>query len=96
MKYELKMNPLKCAFGLTEDKFLGFFMDKEGIKIDQDKTKTILAMEPPQSLKHIQEFIGKISYLRRFILALASIIKPLQQLTKKNIEYNGSRLPTSI
>ena len=46
--YVLKMNPLKCAFGVTEGKFLGFLMDKDGIKIDQDKAKTILAMEPPK------------------------------------------------
>ena len=32
-------------------------------------------------------FIGKISYLRRFIPALASIIKPLHQLTKKDTKY---------
>ncbi|PON70056.1 hypothetical protein TorRG33x02_258100 [Trema orientale] len=60
-------------------------VDKEGIKIDQDKTKAILEIKPPKNLKQIREFVGK-SRLRRFITPLASIIKPLHQLTKKNGE----------
>ena len=52
-KYELKMNPLKCAFGVAEGKFLGFSINKESIKVDQDKVKAILAMKPPENLKQI-------------------------------------------
>ena len=48
---ELKMNPLKCTFGVTKGKFLGFSVDKDGIKLDQDKAKAIQDMEPPQNLK---------------------------------------------
>ncbi|PON49760.1 hypothetical protein PanWU01x14_227960 [Parasponia andersonii] len=66
MKYDLKMNPLNCAFGVTEGKFLSFVVDNEGIKIDQDKTKAILKIEPPNNLKQSGEFVGKISHLRRF------------------------------
>ena len=86
-KYELKMNPLKCAFGVTERKFLGFSIDKEGIKVDQDKVKAVLAMKPLRNLKQIREFIGKISYLRRYIPALANVIRTLHQVTKKIVEY---------
>ena len=35
------MNPLMCPFGVTEGKFLGFFVYKEGIKIDQDKARVV-------------------------------------------------------
>ena len=52
-KYDLKMNPLKCTFGVTNGKFLEFIVDKGGIKIDEDKTKAILAMTPPQNLKSL-------------------------------------------
>ena len=31
---ELKMNPFKCAFGVTYGKFLGFIAHYSGIKID--------------------------------------------------------------
>ncbi|KAM2968357.1 hypothetical protein FF1_028512 [Malus domestica] len=34
-KYNLKMNPLKCAFGVTSRKFLGFIVKHRGIEVDQ-------------------------------------------------------------
>ncbi|KAM1935127.1 hypothetical protein ACFX15_019227 [Malus domestica] len=34
-KYNLKMNPLKCAFGVTSRKFLGFIVKYRGIEVDQ-------------------------------------------------------------
>jgi hypothetical protein len=32
--FGLKMNPLKCAFGVSAGKFLGFIIHKNGIEID--------------------------------------------------------------
>jgi len=33
-KCQLKMNPLKCAFGVTSRKYLGFVVRHKGIEID--------------------------------------------------------------
>ena len=33
-RYGLKMNPLKCAFGVSTGKFLGFIINEKGIEID--------------------------------------------------------------
>jgi hypothetical protein len=33
-RYGLKMNPLKCAFGVSAGKFLGFIIHDKGIEID--------------------------------------------------------------
>ena len=33
-KYQFKMNPLKCAFGVTSGKFLGFIIRHRGIEVD--------------------------------------------------------------
>ena len=30
-KYEMKLNPSKCAFGVSADKFLGFMVTQKGI-----------------------------------------------------------------
>jgi hypothetical protein len=35
-RYDLKMNPRKCAFGVSVGKFLGFIIHEHGIKIDHD------------------------------------------------------------
>jgi len=38
---QLKMNPLKCAFGVTSGKFLGFIVHHRGIEINQSKIRAI-------------------------------------------------------
>ena len=70
-KYKLKMNPKKCAFGVSAGKFLGVIVHKEGISVDRQKATAVREMPPPQDQKQLKSFIGKVSYLRRFILGLA-------------------------
>ena len=36
-KFQLKLNPIKCTFGATFKKFLGFVVSKKGIEIDPNK-----------------------------------------------------------
>jgi hypothetical protein len=36
-RYKLKMNPLKCAFGVSAGKFLGYIVHEKGIEIDPKK-----------------------------------------------------------
>ena len=40
-KHQLKMNPLKCAFGVQARNFLSFLVHIRGIEIDQNKAKAI-------------------------------------------------------
>jgi hypothetical protein len=40
-KYELRMNPLKCTFGVTSGRFLGFIVHEHGIQIDPKKIESI-------------------------------------------------------
>jgi hypothetical protein len=40
-KYELWMNPLKCTFGVTSGRFLGFRVHEHGIQIDPKKIESI-------------------------------------------------------
>jgi len=49
-KCQLKMNPLKCAFGVMSSKFLGFVVRHRGIKIDRAKIRVIQDMPPPRNL----------------------------------------------
>jgi hypothetical protein len=46
-RYGLKMNPRKCAFGVSAGKFLGFVIHEHGIEIDPDRIKSIQNVGPP-------------------------------------------------
>jgi hypothetical protein len=63
-RYGLKMNPLKCAFGVSAGKFLGFIIHEHGIEIDPTKTESINKVQPPQCKSDMQKFLGKLNYLR--------------------------------
>jgi hypothetical protein len=73
-RYGLKMNPRKCAFGVSADKFLGFIIHEHGIEIDPGQIKSIRNVVPPTCKVEVQKFLGKVNYLRRFISNLAGKI----------------------
>ena len=53
-KHQLKMNPLKCAFGVIAWNILGFLVHNQGIEVDRNKAKTILQAKPPSNKKELQ------------------------------------------
>ena len=46
-RYGLKMNPLKCAFGVSAGKFLGFIIHEKGIEIDPKRVEAMKGVEAP-------------------------------------------------
>jgi len=50
-QHELKMNPLKCAFGVSASEFLGFVIHQKGAEVDKNKAKAILETSPPKNKK---------------------------------------------
>ena len=88
--YKLCTNPLKCTFGVTAGQFLGFLIHQKGIDVDPLKVKAIVTMKPLTSVKELKSFIGKLSYIRRFIPRLAATIAPFTLLLKKGVKFQWS------
>jgi hypothetical protein len=63
-QYVLKMNPLKCAFGVSAGRFLGFTVHEAGIEVDPKKLETIKKIQEPTCKKDVQSLLGKVNYLR--------------------------------
>ena len=61
--FKLRMNPLKCAFGVSSGKFLGFLVHSRGIDVDPAKATTIATIRPPVTVKELKSFLGKVSYI---------------------------------
>ena len=66
-KFGLKMNPKKCAFGVSAGQFLGFLVHEWGIEIGLKSQEVVKTMKPPTTKKELQKLIGKINFVRRFI-----------------------------
>jgi hypothetical protein len=58
-RYGLKMNPLKCAFGVSAGKFLGFIIHDKGIEIDPKRIEKIKGVQAPKCKNDLQNFLGK-------------------------------------
>ena len=86
-KYKLCMNPMKCAFGVFAGKFLGFLVHHRGISVDLVKATTIATMKRPTTVWELKSFLGKVSYIRRFVPGLASVTTGLSKLLKKGTEF---------
>jgi hypothetical protein len=71
------MNPLKCAFGVTSGRFLGFIVLEHDIQIDPKKIESIGKIGEPMCKKDIQKLLGKINYLRHFISNLVGQVESL-------------------
>ena len=52
-QYHMKLNPSKCAFGVSLGKFLGFMVSHRGIEVNPDKIQAILDMKPTRSIEEI-------------------------------------------
>jgi hypothetical protein len=62
-KYGLKMNLLKCAFGVSTDQFLGFIVHEHGIEVDPKIIEAIKKIKEPTCKKDVQSLLGKVNYL---------------------------------
>ena len=81
-KHGLKMNPNKCAFGVSVGQFLGFMVHKRGIEITRRSIDAINKIVPPTNKTELQSLIGKVNFIRRFISNLSSKIRAFSPLLK--------------
>ncbi|KAG9446344.1 hypothetical protein H6P81_012472 [Aristolochia fimbriata] len=86
-RFQLKINPLKCAFGVTSGKFLGFLVHHRGIEIDQSKIDAIQKMPEPRNVSELKSFQGHLAYICRFISNLAGRCQPFSRLLKKGTPF---------
>jgi hypothetical protein len=76
------MNTNKCAFGVSASQFLGFLVHERRIEIGLKSQEAVRTMVPPTMKKELQQLIGKINFVKRFISNLSEWIKPFMDLVK--------------
>jgi len=86
-EYRLKMNPEKCVFGVEAGKFLGFMLTERGIEANPDKCAAIFAMRSPASVKEVQQLMGHMVALSRFVSAGGDKGHPYFQCLKRNSRF---------
>ena len=85
--YNMKLNPNKCAFGVTAGKFLGFMVSQRGIEVNPEKIRAIMELEPPKTIKEVQSLNGKIVALNRFVSKAMDKCLPFFHILRKSFEW---------
>ena len=76
----LKVNKDKCQFMLEEINFLGYKLNKQGVRPQDKKTKAIKDAPSPENPQQLKAFLGMINYYSKFMGNLSSILSPLYKL----------------
>ena len=87
-EYNMKLNPAKCAFGVSARKFLGFIVNNRGIEANPDKIKAVLDMPPPSNIKEVQRLTRRIAALSRFVSKASDKCQPFFQVLKKSFQWD--------
>ena len=66
-KYQMKLNPLKCAFGVGSGKFLGFLVNLCEIETNLEKINALLEMSSHRKPKEVMSFAGRMATLSHFV-----------------------------
>ena len=85
-RYDIKLNPSKCTFGVPGGKLLGFLVSERGIDANPEKVNTILRMKSP-GVHDVQKLTGCLAALSRFISGLGEKALPLYRLMKKSDKF---------
>ena len=83
----LKLNAKKCKLFQTEIKYLGHQIKNNTISPDPDKIQAVATIQPPQTVRQLQSFLGLANYYRKFIKSFAEKARPLTRLLNKGIKY---------
>nr|KYP52363.1 Retrovirus-related Pol polyprotein from transposon 17.6 [Cajanus cajan] len=89
-KYQLKLNPEKCSFGVQAGKFLGFMLTHRGIEANPERCSAIINMRSPSSVKEVQQLTGRVISLSRFLSKVADKALPLFSCLKKKKRFTWS------
>jgi hypothetical protein len=85
--HNLYLRPEKCEFDREEVEYLGLIIKKGEVTMDPVKVKAVTDWPTPRNLRELRGFLGFANFYRRFIKDFAKLARPLNNLTKKDIQW---------
>lgn len=83
----LRLNSDKCEFFKESVTYLGFCIDKNGLRKTDKNTKSVLEAPIPQNPSELRAFIGMVNFYSKFISNFAEKMEPLYRLLRKNEKF---------
>ncbi|XP_060967074.1 uncharacterized protein LOC133035241 [Cannabis sativa] len=86
-RYKMRLNPLKCVFGVGSGKFLGFMANQRGIEANPVKIKALVETRSPTKPKEVQSLTGKVVALNHFISQSSDKCNEFFKILKGNKKF---------
>ena len=83
----MKLNPLKCAFGVGLGKFMGFMVNPRGIEANLEKINVLLEMSSPRKAKEVMSLAGRVAALSHFVSRATDRCTPFFDVLKGSKKF---------
>ncbi|XP_065076498.1 uncharacterized protein K02A2.6-like [Ochlerotatus camptorhynchus] len=77
----------KCTFAQPQIKYLGYLLDRNGLRPDPVKIQAITDMAPPTDVSGVRSFLGAVNYYGKFVHRMRTLRFPLDELLKAGTEF---------
>lgn len=78
----LTINFNKCEFCRASLRYLGFVIDRQGLRTDPEKVRAMVEYPRPNTRTEVKRFLGVAGWYRRFVPNFAVMSAPITQLIK--------------
>ena len=85
---DLFIKPEKCVWKVREVEFLGVIIGPDGVRMEKKRVQEVVYWLVSKSMKDVQKFLGLANYYKWFVKDFAKIMKPLHEMTRKEIKWN--------
>lgn len=85
----LTFKPSKTTINFMTQKILGHIMSQDGRAMDPEIIRAIMRWERPKDLTSVQSLLGSAKLATAYVPDLASILSPLHDLNRKNIDIEA-------
>jgi len=79
------------SFDRHIEDFLSFMLTHRGIEANPDKCQAITNMRSPQNIKEVQQLLGHLTTLSRFVPRLAERTRPMVQLFRTTSKFSWDK-----
>ena len=90
-EHDLYLKLEKCVWETSSVDYLGVILEKGVTRMDPVKISGIADWPIPKTVKDVRSFLGFCNFYRAFIRGFANIARPLNQLTRKDVEWTWDK-----
>ena len=82
----------ECKINMDSVPFFGHVLTKDGIQPDESKVKLILDWPIPENQKELQQFMGSVNYLSKFLFFFQTCVPLYSRFLRRIQNSSGQTL----